>query len=75
MRIRKAFVMSVNPGAEEEYEKRHNPIWPELQKVRKDHGVSKCSTFLGGIRLLAPGFKTILCAAPELGGRLRSAKG
>jgi L-rhamnose mutarotase len=32
MKIRKAFVMSVNAGAEEEYEKRHNPIWPELEK-------------------------------------------
>ena len=28
--------MSVNPSAKEEYEKRHNPIWPELEKVLKD---------------------------------------
>jgi L-rhamnose mutarotase len=33
MKSRQAFVMSVNPGAEEEYEKRHNPIWPELEMV------------------------------------------
>ncbi len=46
MKIRQAFVMSVNPGAEEEYEKRHNPIWPELEKVLKDHGVSNYSIFL-----------------------------
>jgi L-rhamnose mutarotase len=46
MKIRKAFVMSVNAGAEEEYEKRHNPIWPELEKVLKDHGVSNYSIFL-----------------------------
>jgi len=26
MKISKAFVMSVNPGAEQEYEKRHSPI-------------------------------------------------
>jgi L-rhamnose mutarotase len=32
MKIRKAFVMSVNAGAEEEYEKRHQPIWPELAR-------------------------------------------
>ena len=38
MKIRKAFVMSVNAGAEAEYEMRHNPIWPELEKVLKDHG-------------------------------------
>ena len=46
MKIRKAFIMSVNPGAEEEYEKRHNPVWPELEKVLKDHGVSNYSIFL-----------------------------
>lgn len=46
MKIRKAFVMSVDAGAEQEYEKRHNPIWPELEKVLKDHGVSNYSIFL-----------------------------
>ena len=40
MKIRKVFLMSVNAGAEEEYIKRHNPIWPELEQVLKDHGVS-----------------------------------
>jgi L-rhamnose mutarotase len=29
--IRKAFVISVNPGQEKEYEKRHSPIWPDLE--------------------------------------------
>jgi L-rhamnose mutarotase len=46
MKIRKAFVMSVNAGAEQEYEERHYPIWPELEKVLKDHGVSNYSIFL-----------------------------
>lgn len=46
MSIRKAFTMSVHPGHEQEYEKRHNPIWPELEKVLKDHGVSNYSIFL-----------------------------
>ncbi len=27
--------MSVNAGAEQEYENRHNPIWPELEKACK----------------------------------------
>jgi len=40
MKIRKAFVMSVNPGLGEEYERRHNPIWLDLERVLKDHGVS-----------------------------------
>lgn len=44
--IRKAFVMSVNAGQEQEYERRHRPIWPELEKVLKDHGVHSYSIFL-----------------------------
>jgi L-rhamnose mutarotase len=46
VKICKAFVMSVNAGPAEEYEKRHNPIWPELEPVLKDHGVSNYSIFL-----------------------------
>ncbi len=44
--IRKAFVMSVDAGHEEEYEKRHRPIWPELEAVLKAHGVHNYSIFL-----------------------------
>lgn len=44
--IRKAFVMSVHEGCEEEYRSRHNPIWPELEKVLLDHGVATYSIFL-----------------------------
>jgi L-rhamnose mutarotase len=44
--IRKAFVMSVHPGSETEYEHRHNAISPELQRVLKAHGVSNYSIFL-----------------------------
>jgi L-rhamnose mutarotase len=43
---RKAFVMSVNAGMEEEYEKRHSPIWPELEAALKQHGVLNYSIFL-----------------------------
>ena len=43
---RKAFVMSVNPGMEEEYERRHSPIWPELEAVLEEHGVLNYSIFL-----------------------------
>jgi len=45
-KIRKSFVMSVNPGQEKEYEKRHRPIWPELEAVLKQHGVHNYSIFL-----------------------------
>lgn len=36
--LRKAFVMSVNEGQVDEYERRHSPIWPELEAVLKEHG-------------------------------------
>lgn len=44
--IRKAFVMSVNKGAEDEYKSRHDPIWFELQSVLKNHGAHNYSIFL-----------------------------
>ena len=44
--IRKAFVMSVNAGCEEEYERRHRPIWKELEAVLKAHGAHNYSIFL-----------------------------
>ena len=44
--VRKAFLMTLEPGNREEYEKRHNPIWPELQQVLREHGVSNYSIFL-----------------------------
>ena len=44
--IRKAFVMSVHAGREAEYEQRHNPIWPELERTLKDHGIHNYSIYL-----------------------------
>jgi L-rhamnose mutarotase len=44
--IRKAFVMQVNPDQYEEYRRRHNPIWPELEAVLKSHGAHNYSIFL-----------------------------
>lgn len=44
--IRKAFVMTLKPDCQDEYERRHNPIWPELQGILKEHGVSNYSIFL-----------------------------
>jgi len=40
--------MTLKPGKQDEYQKRHQPIWPELQKVLKEHGVSNYSIFLNG---------------------------
>lgn len=44
--IRKAFLMRLRPGSEAEYERRHNPIWPELEHVLREHGVRNYSIFL-----------------------------
>lgn len=44
--IRKAFLMTLKPGNQAEYERRHAPIWEELQAVLKTHGVSNYSIFL-----------------------------
>jgi L-rhamnose mutarotase len=44
--IRKAFRMSVHAGREAEYERRHRPIWRELEDVLIAHGVHSYSIFL-----------------------------
>lgn len=44
--IRKAFLMHVHPDRHAEYERRHNPIWPKLEQVLKDHGAHTYSIFL-----------------------------
>lgn len=44
--IRKAFVMSVNPGGEADYARRHQPVWRELADVLRAHGVHNYSIHL-----------------------------
>ena len=43
---RVSFKMYLKEGMEEEYVKRHNEIWPELQKIITDQGVYDYSIFL-----------------------------
>jgi L-rhamnose mutarotase len=43
---RKAFRMSIHAGAEEEYARRHQPIWRELEQTLLDHGVVTYTIFL-----------------------------
>ena len=43
---RVAFKMKLFPGKEAEYKKRHDEIWPELQSLLKDSGISEYSIFL-----------------------------
>lgn len=40
--------MSIDPGSREEYVRRHNPIWEDLQEVLKAHDVHNYSIFLDG---------------------------
>ncbi len=44
--MRKAFRMAVHPGQEAEYERRHRPIWKELEEALVRHGVRSYSIFL-----------------------------
>jgi L-rhamnose mutarotase len=44
--IRKAFRMSVHPSQHAEYERRHRPIWQELEDTLVAHGVDTYSIFL-----------------------------
>lgn len=42
---RVAFKMALKRGFEDEYYRRHNPIWQELEEVFIDHGVKSYSIF------------------------------
>jgi L-rhamnose mutarotase len=41
-----AFKMQLYKGCEEEYQKRHEQLWPDLQKLLKETGISEYSIFL-----------------------------
>lgn len=41
-----AFKMQLFKGFEQEYRKRHEAIWPELEALLKDSGISNYSIFL-----------------------------
>ena len=42
----KAFKMKLYPGFEEEYERRHNELWPEMREMIHTHGSKNYSIFL-----------------------------
>jgi L-rhamnose mutarotase len=43
---RKAFRMSIHPGAAAEYARRHQPVWAELEATLIEHGLTSYSIFL-----------------------------
>ena len=46
LRMRHAFRMSIHRGQREEYTRRHQPIWPELEQTLLANGVRTYSIFL-----------------------------
>ena len=44
--IRQAVLFQAKPGLAAEYQRRHNPIWPELKKALKDYGARNYSIYL-----------------------------
>ncbi|QRG67168.1 L-rhamnose mutarotase [Brevibacillus choshinensis] len=44
--IRKAFVMHVFGDCHEEYQRRHDEIWPEMVEMLKEYGAHDYSIFL-----------------------------
>jgi len=44
--VRAAFKMKLKKGFEAEYKKRHDEIWPELEKVIREAGISDYSIYL-----------------------------
>lgn len=43
---RVAFKMQLRKGYESEYKKRHDALWPELEQLLKNAGISEYSIFL-----------------------------
>ena len=43
---RVAFKMKLNKGFEEEYKKRHDVLWPDLEQLLRSTGISEYSIFL-----------------------------
>ena len=47
-----AWVLGVRPGYEEEYKKRHDEIWPEMEEALRAAGITRYSIFRHGLTLI-----------------------
>ena len=56
---RVAFKMQLHQGFEEEYKRRHEKLWPELEGLLKESGISEYSIFLDPSTLSLFGFLKI----------------
>lgn len=50
---RACFTFNIKPGAEAEYKRRHDEIWPELVDVIKESGAANYSLFRRGTQVIA----------------------
>ena len=48
-----AFVMRIRPGTEEEYQRRHEQVWPEMLDELRAAGCHNYSIFRDGLQLFA----------------------
>jgi L-rhamnose mutarotase len=48
-----AFLMRIRPGTEQEYERRHAAVWPEMLTELKTAGCRNYSIFRSGLQLFA----------------------
>ena len=48
-----AFLMQIKPGAEAEYQRRHQQVWPEMLAELKAAGCHTYSIFRAGLQLFA----------------------
>ncbi len=48
-----AFLMRIRPGTEEEYQRRHQQVWPEMLAELRAAGCHNYSIFRGGLQLFA----------------------
>ena|SRR5579871_953516 len=50
---RLCYTFDLTPGLEEEYERRHAEIWPELVQALQESGFSNYSLFRRGVEVIA----------------------
>lgn len=51
--MRRAWIMTLKPGCEAEYKRRHDAIWPELAEAIRASGVTSFSIYRHGLTLFA----------------------
>lgn len=49
---RYCFVMTIRPGTEDEYQRRHDEVWPELVNALRGGGISNYTLFRRGVEVV-----------------------